>query len=94
MKLWRLKLLCLANGQSHPLCPGYVRVYDPNYIHPDGYDGGILEITPNPNEARGFATAAEAFSFWKSVAPEPYSRREDGQVNRPLTAFSAVVERA
>jgi len=56
---------------------------------PDGLDGGIfLECTDNPNEAMSFPVKSEAMDYYRQQSiKEPL--REDGFVNRPLTAFIA-----
>jgi hypothetical protein len=93
MIYWGIFLQGLASGEPHSHCPGWVKYYDPTYVRPEGYDGGILEITQDPNEALWFPTAAEAFAKWKQQAPPPYDIRPDGQPNRPLTAFTATIDR-
>src|SRR5690242_5463101 len=93
MMPWGIYLIGLASGQSHPHCPGWVKYYDPSYVRPEGYDGGILVVTQNPLEAMTFLTAQEAFEKWKETAPPPHDIRPDGQPNRPLTAFSVTVQR-
>ena len=67
----------------------YVKAYDPSYIHPDGYDGGILLVTPDPAEAMQFPDMAAAIDKYR----ESYGLREDGQPNRPLTAWTVCFER-
>lgn len=60
----------------------------------DAYDGrGDVETTFDIDQALRFPTGGDAFAFWRqqsTVRPV----REDGQPNRPLTAFNIVVERA
>jgi len=68
----------------------YVRRYDPTYVHPEGYDGGILEVTVDPAAALQFPDAASALAKWR----ERYGWREDGHWNRPLTAWSVSIEPA
>jgi hypothetical protein len=67
----------------------YVKRYDPTYVHPVyGYDGGILEVTSDLREAQRYADAGAALAAWA----RPYGVREDGQPNRPLTAWTIEVE--
>lgn len=94
LKPYRLKLLCLADGSIHESSNKYVRYYDVDYVSPGGYDGGRLYVTEDPNWAKPFDTAGEAFEVWNSVAPPPYDKRPDGKPNRPLTAFTCEVSRA
>jgi len=57
----------------------------------DAYDGrGDVAGTFNPQEALQFDSSADAMKFWRqqsTVRP----LREDGQPNRPLTAFSVEI---
>jgi hypothetical protein len=90
-KPYRLKLVATAAG-VYLTCSGkYVKSYDVAYVHPYGYDGGLLEMTTKPEEAMAFATAAEAFALWRATAPPPFNKRADGEPNRPLTAFTVEV---
>jgi hypothetical protein len=67
----------------------YVKLYDPTYVHPDGYDGGILEVTSDKCEAMQFPDAGAACAKWMQA----YGWREDdGEPNRPLTAWNVSVE--
>jgi hypothetical protein len=58
----------------------------------EAYDGrGTATWTEDPAEAIRFASQAAAIEFWRrqsSVRP----LRDDGQPNRPLTAFTVSVE--
>ncbi len=83
-----LRIISLATGGDSPFDGQYVRRYDPSY-HPKGevYDGGLLLVTPNKEEARQFEGAAEAMEYWR----QSYGVREDGQLNRPLVAFTVEV---
>lgn len=52
----------------------------------EAQDGrGIISLTPDLAEAKKFAAADEAFTFWKTQ-PECRPFRRDGNPNRPLTA--------
>jgi hypothetical protein len=69
--------------------PGYLRAFDP-----DADDGrGVVVVTQDRREAMRFDAAAAALAMWKrqsSVRP----LRPDGQPNRPLTAFTVMLEQA
>ena len=66
----------------------YVKAYDPTYIHPEGYDGGILEVTDDPAEALQFPDLKSAIAKYQQT----YGWRRDGEWNRPLTAWSVEFE--
>jgi hypothetical protein len=57
-------------------------------INPDAHDGGgFVQLTPNSEEARIFASTLEALEYWgrqSTVRPV----RDDGRPNRPGTAFT------
>lgn len=82
-----LKIIGLTNGEVSPFDGEYVAAYDPTYVHPEGYDGGILEVCQERDEALQFPDAMAALECWK----QSYGMREDGKPNRPLTAFSVEV---
>ena len=81
---------CVAfNGlaQHHPSqgtpAGQYLRTYDPEYADGRGY----AVWTDDPEEALRFETSGEAWMLWRKV-PFKRPRRDDGAVNRPLTAFT------
>lgn len=83
-----LKLLTTIRGQVTEFDGKYLVAYDPAY-HPPGeeYDGGLLEVTDDINRAMQFENAAAALAKWR----ESYGIREDGEPNRPLSAWSVEV---
>jgi hypothetical protein len=84
-----IRLLCTVAGTPTKFDGFYVKTYNPAYTLPDGtYDGGILEVTANPAEALKFPDAMAAFKKYR----EAYGFREDGEWNRPLTAWTVAVE--
>jgi len=87
----RIQIVGLASGDRTPFDGQWIKSYDPNYVWPDGYDGGLLVTTNNPEEAIGFSDGVEAAQFWQTVAPAPYDVRPDGKPNRPLTAFTVEI---
>jgi hypothetical protein len=85
----RLRIIGLARlDEPSPFDGKYVKEYDPSY-HPAGevYDGGRLEVTDAPEEAKVFKDAAEAMACWRQA----YGYRWDGEPNRPLTAFTVEI---
>ena len=85
-----LKLIETHLGET-PYDGKYLLQYDPSY-HPAGteYNDGIIEVTDDPRLAMRFPSALEALEKWK----ESYGMREDGRPNRPLTAWTVMVEEA
>ena len=66
---------------------GYVRFFDP-----DAHGGrGNLVTTADPARARQFDSAIEAGNFWRQQS-KVRPLRPDGKPNRPLTAYSVVIE--
>lgn len=80
-----LRLIETASGQPTEYDGKFVEFYDPTYC-PEGmdYDGGILLVTSDIHQALQFKNAAAALAKWR----ESYGIREDGEPNRPLTAWS------
>jgi hypothetical protein len=63
---------------------GYLKLYDPTYIAPKGYNGGIFEVTFNHSEAMRFSDLDAAIKKYR----QSYGLRADGRLNRPLTAWT------
>jgi len=64
----------------------YLKHYDP-----EAHEGrGFATWTDEEDQALEFADATEAFEFYNQVPPNR-PVREDGQPNRPLTAFSVEI---
>lgn len=83
-----LKLLTTARGQVTEFDNSYLQSYDASYHLPGGeYDGGLLEVTQDINQAMRFENAAAALAKWH----EAYGIREDGEPNRPLTAWTVEI---
>lgn len=78
---------------------GWVRDYDPDWQpdpdHPsfDPARTGLVDITTNEAEARLFDDFAAAHAFLGQVSTK-VPVRPDGNPNRPITAYSILVERA
>jgi hypothetical protein len=65
----------------------YLKSYDP-----EAHDGhGDLVTTPELAEARRFDGFRSAWETWQAV-PAARPLRDDGQPNRPLTAFTVSIE--
>jgi len=82
-------LIATTSGEPTEFDGKYVMDYDPTYVHPKGYDGGILAVTSDPAEAMQFPDMASAIDKYR----ESYGLREDGRPNRPLTAWTVCFER-
>ena len=54
---------------------------------------GTIETTSDPARAKRFASKAEAWAYWGQQS-EVKPRRPDGRPNRPLTAWTVLVEPA
>lgn len=81
-----IRLVGVSTGEPTEFDGQYVRNYDPTRHRSDGsYDGGILEVTSNPQEAAQFSDMAAAVTKYRQA----YGKRADGLPNRPLTAWTA-----
>jgi len=84
-----LRVIGLADGRHSPMDGALVRFSDVNA----GQGRGAVTGTYDRAKAVQFATAAEAIAYWQAVSGvRPV--RPDGQPNRPLTAYTVVVEPA
>lgn len=86
----RLRIIGTVTGEPSPFDGQFIKAYDPSYW-PAGeeYDGGLLETTPNPDDALQFDDVGAALECWR----KPFGTRTDGKPNRPLTAFTCEVAR-
>jgi hypothetical protein len=82
-----IQLLGTAAGETTEFDGKYVVHYDPTYVDAGGYDGGILEVTTDRSKAQRFPDKRAAFEKWR----EPFGIRQDGQPNRPLTAWTVSI---
>lgn len=74
----------------------WLKRYDPDRpgVDPRGQPmTALVEATANPAEALRFDDAKAAMELWRMVAAPPHHMRPDGKPNRPLTAFTIVIER-
>jgi hypothetical protein len=82
-------LLATTDGTPTEFDGKYVKAYDPTYVHPEGYDGGILEVTADINEAMRFPDLRAALEKYR----QPFSIRPiDGEPHRPLTGWTVTFE--
>lgn len=78
-----------ASGKSSQHDGKLLRSYNPEF----GSGRGLAMWTANPDLAMKFDDQAEAFALWLTV-PTSAPLRADGKPNKPLTAFSIMVELA
>lgn len=84
----KILLGTLADGTPFERTGQYVVEYDPKKLLPDGrYDGGLLTTTYDITKAREFHSHDELFEYWRQT----HGLREDGEPNRPLTAYCVSV---
>lgn len=85
-----IKILCRVDNVETKFDGKYVNYYDPTYTPTNGfYDGGMLTVTENIEKARRFKTPKEALDYcWQEHGVRPW----DGKPNRPLTAYSMILE--
>jgi hypothetical protein len=71
----------------------FVKAYDPTVHRKDGgYNGGLLEFTPDRQQALAFEDVGEALEKWRQPAGcACHGRRSDSKLNRPLTAYTVEV---
>lgn len=91
--MWVLKILEYCNGSPSMFDGQYLASYDANYVNPSGYDGGLLITSFEVENAMKFAELKKLVEVYRTVAPEPYSKRPDGRPNRPLMAFNIEISR-
>lgn len=84
--MYALQVIRLASGPPGPEAGQFVQDFDP-----DAHDGlGMATLTPDRHEAKTFANGREALAFW-TQASTVRPTRDDGQPNRPLTAYTVEV---
>jgi hypothetical protein len=84
----RLKLIESADGSPTPQNGMYLVDYVPDT---DELGLGELHASSNVIEAKIFADAGAAFAYWKQQSKR-VPIRPDGKPNRPLTAWSVLIE--
>ena len=87
----RIKIWGDSHGNPTEFDDQYVVEYDPTRegVSPSGVPmNAHLITTPDPAQAKVYATAAEAFEEWRRAhGVRPW----DGKPNRPLTAFNVEI---
>ncbi len=78
-----IKLLGLASGGEHPDAGRWLASFDPDAIE----GRGLVTGTDDRAQALRFSNAAAAMRFWRQRSKRRPTR-QDGQPNRPLTAFT------
>jgi len=92
-----IQLVGLVGGQATGYDGEYVQEYDPSTTFPGCPDEHQragecwLITTPNPALAKRYAGFLEAMAEWNRV-DERQPIRQDGNPNKPLSAFSIVVD--
>lgn len=82
-----IRMQGFANGAPCPHAGQYLKSFDF-----DAHDGrGYGEFCVKPRHAKIFASAKDAFEFWRT-ASKVKPLREDGEPNRPLTAANVSIE--
>lgn len=83
----RIRILGVNGGESTEFDGKWLAEYDPTRQgrSPDGRPMiAHVRVVEDPKQAMVFADAEEAWKLWR----KPDGMREDGKVNRPLTAFT------
>jgi hypothetical protein len=86
----KLKILCLGSGGASPFDNTYIVEYDPTRWGRDPHGRPInchLVVTDDPTKALQ-GTFADLLELWR----KSYGVRDDGKPNRPLTAFTVMLE--
>lgn len=82
-----IRIIAYADGRPDPDGQTYVRTFDPN----QRAGRGLLIKTRNVNLAKWFDSPEAAWAYWRQRSRvKPF--RPDGQPNRPLTAYTVVVQ--
>jgi hypothetical protein len=83
-----IKVVCLTGWGHGPYVAGeWLESYDPDANEGRGY----AEFTRDPARALSFESMADAWACWNQQS-RVRPLREDGQPNKPLTAFTITVE--
>lgn len=86
-----IRILGLVNGGKTPFDGKYLVHYDPSTAGFDdnGYPmTALIEASADPQYAARFKTADEAMEYWRMTSGRI---REDGEPDRPLTAFTVEI---
>jgi hypothetical protein len=92
-----IKIIGLVNGGATAFDGQYLQEFDASRdgVEPDSGREMMCHLvtTPDISEAKVFADVIEVHRLWVTV-DEREPVRPDGQPNRPLTAFTVMVENA
>lgn len=86
-----LKIVGLTEETPTSFDDQYLVEYDPTRqgVDPDGLPmSAHLVCTPHRDQARVFETSLDALETWRLQ----HGLRDDGEPNRPLTAFTVTIE--
>lgn len=83
-----VRIIASADGsQAFGPLPVYLKTFDA-----EAHDGiGNVEITRSLDEAMLFESYDAAFALWLTQS-RTKPRRPDGEANRPMTAFTVMIE--
>jgi hypothetical protein len=87
----QIQIVGLSSGRPSPIDGQWLVEYDPTRTGtgPDGNPTTAhIVCSPDQQEGRLFETAATAHAYWRTPSGRT---RPDGQVDRPLTAFTVAM---
>jgi len=82
-----IRIMGLADGRPCPAAGEFIASMD---FEAHGGRGDLV-TTPHLANAKHFKDMGEAFNFWRA-SPANKPTREDGQPNRPLTAYTVAFD--
>lgn len=88
-----MKIVGMAHGHPSPFDGQYLVEYDPDRPGVDPSGNAMLAhivCTPDPAQARVFASSVDAWAEWRRTSATTPTR-PDGKPNRPLTAFTVEI---
>ena len=87
MMAYGIRCMGFANGSIGAPIGQWLESYEP-----EAFNGrGDCAWTADPKRAMRFVRSLDAFATWRQI-PINRAVREDGKLNRPLTAFTVSVE--
>jgi hypothetical protein len=87
-----IKIVERSTGEPDEADGKYIESFDPLW-NQNGLGVGHLVVTEDDKKALVFEDAKRALEFWKQQSPT-VPIRPDGKPNRPLTAFTVVLDNA
>lgn len=88
-----IKIESNAAGVVEPRAGSYIMDFDPNFGGNQHRGRGLLLSSPDKEDAKTFRNMEEALTFWRQQS-ETVPLRDDGEPNRPLTAYNISLEEA